>query len=272
MVVTREGHASHGQHGGGCPRRMAVTAAASFNGGEGVIKKNGICVLDRPICLCVHYELYYSMNVATVYVPMAIARRQQIDATVTRWYHCTTRCVRQAFLLGAGTFNRKEWIEDRLEELAQIFAVGVGGFSVMTNHLHVLLRLDPDVAQNWSDEEVTRRWGRLYPPRDKSRQPLPVTDAWVQDRLKDGPWVAKIRERLQSMSWFMKCLREPLARLANQEDKVRGAFFQSRFQCVAILDEESLLAMCTYVDLNPVAAGTAETPEASEYTSGAYRG
>ena len=173
----------------------------------------------------------------------------------------------RAFLLTAGAFNRKEWLEDRVQELAEIFAVGVGGFSVMENHLHVLLRLDPDVAQSWSDEEVTRRWGRLFPPRDKSRQPLPVTEAWVQDRLKDVRWVAKTRERLQSISWFMKCLKEPLARLANREDGVRGAFFQSRFKSVAILDEEALLAVGVYIDLNPVAAGIAETPEASEYTS-----
>ena len=122
---------------------------------------------------------------------MAIARYQQIDISVARWYHCMSRCVRGAFLLTNGSFNRKEWLEDRVQELAEIFAVGVGGFSVMENHLHVLLRLDPDVAQSWSDEEVTRRWGRLFPPRDKSRQPLPVTEAWVQDRLKDVPWVAE---------------------------------------------------------------------------------
>ena len=33
-------------------------------------------------------------------------------------YHCTTRCVRQAFLLEAGKSNRKEWLENRIEELA----------------------------------------------------------------------------------------------------------------------------------------------------------
>jgi hypothetical protein len=47
--------------------------------------------------------------------------------------------------------DRKLWIEHRIEELARIFAVGVGGFAVMDNHLHVLLRLDPDVAHDWSD-------------------------------------------------------------------------------------------------------------------------
>ena len=198
---------------------------------------------------------------------MTIARAHLIDPTVTRWYHCVTRCVRRAFLLGEGPDDRKVWIDNRLRELAQIFSVAVGGFSVLDNHLHVLVRLDSEVAGGWSDEEVVRRWGRLFPPRDRSRQPLPVSKDWVQWRLKDAAWVAKARARLQSLSWFMKCLKEPLSRLANREDKTRGAFFEGRFKSVAILDEESLLAVCAYIDLNPVAAGIAEVPEASAHTS-----
>jgi len=198
---------------------------------------------------------------------MAIARVHLVDPAVTRWYHCITRCVRRAFLLGEGESNRKVWIEKRLEELAQIFSIAVGGFSVLDNHLHLLVRLDPDVGVAWSDEEVVRRWGRLFPPRDKSRQPIPVSNAWVEWRLKDAAWVATARERLQSLSWFMKCLKEPLSRMANREEKVRGAFFESRFKSVAILDDESLLATCAYIDLNPVAAGIAEVPETSEHTS-----
>ena len=173
----------------------------------------------------------------------------------------------RAFSLGEGPHDRKGWIENRLEELAQIFAIAVGGFSVMDNHLHVLLRLDQEVADGWSDEEVVRRWGRLFPPRDKSRQALAVTDHWVQWRLKDPQWVATARQRLQSISWFMKSLKEPLSRLANRQDKVRGAFFEGRFKSVAILDDEALLAIAAYIDLNPVAAGIAEVPETSEHTS-----
>ncbi len=85
-----------------------------------------------------------------------------------------------------------------MQELADIFAVSVGGFSVLDNHLHVLVRLDPEVANGWSDEEVVRRWGRLFPPRDKARQTLPVSTDWVHARLKDAEWVAKTRGRLQS--------------------------------------------------------------------------
>jgi REP element-mobilizing transposase RayT len=198
---------------------------------------------------------------------MTLARAQLVDPSVTRWYHCITRCVRRAHLLGEGLVDRKQWLEDRLRELSGVFSIAVAGFSVMDNHLHVLLRLDPDVAAGWSDEEVIRRWGRLFPPRDRSRKPLPVTKDWVEQKLADARWVAQARERLASLSWFMKCLKEPLSRLANREDEARGAFFEERFKSVAILDEEALLATAAYIDLNPVAAGLAELPETSEHTS-----
>src|SRR4051812_12717553 len=105
---------------------------------------------------------------------MTIARAHLVDPTVTRWYHCITRCVRRAFLLGEGECDRKTWIENRLQELAEIFAISVAGFFVLDNHLHLLVRLDAELVKGWSDEDVVRRWGRLFPPRDRKRQPLPV--------------------------------------------------------------------------------------------------
>jgi REP element-mobilizing transposase RayT len=170
-------------------------------------------------------------------------------------------------LLGEGGSDRKQWIESRLQELADLFSIAVGGFAVLDNHLHVLVRLDPQRAGAWSDEEVVRRWGRLFPPRDQARQPLEVSQAWVEGRLKDEGWVATARLRLQSLSWFMKCLKEPLARMVNREEGARGAFFEGRYKSVAILDEEALLATCAYIDLNPVAAGLVAVPEAGEHTS-----
>jgi hypothetical protein len=93
---------------------------------------------------------------------MTIACAHLVDIATTRWHHCVTRCVRRAFLLGEGPLDRKEWIDQRLEELAKTFAVSVGGSSVMDNHLHLLVRLDPEIASGWTDEEVVRRWGRLF--------------------------------------------------------------------------------------------------------------
>ena len=60
---------------------------------------------------------------------MTMARTRLVDVSVTRWYHCITRCVRQAFLLGPddGNFDRKQWIDHRLKELGEIFAISIGG-------------------------------------------------------------------------------------------------------------------------------------------------
>jgi hypothetical protein len=79
--------------------------------------------------------------------------------------------------------------------------------------------------------------------------------------------VARYRQRLQDLGWFMKALKEPLARLANKEDGCKGTFWEARYKSIAILDEEALLATCTYIDLNPVAAGIAKVPKASPHTS-----
>ncbi len=200
---------------------------------------------------------------------MTVARSQLVDVAVSRWYHCISRCVRRARLLGEGGTDRKKWIEARLKKLDSIFAVSVGGFAVMDNHLHVLVRIDPEDAKAWSDADVVDRWFQLYPPRAANRKLLDgkQLEELKQQRASEAKWVAAARERLSSLSWFMKNLKEPLSRLVNREEKCTGAFFEGRFKSIAILDEEALLSVCAYIDLNPVAAGIAKAPEQSEHTS-----
>ncbi len=198
---------------------------------------------------------------------MTLARAHLVDPALTRWYHCVTRCVRRAFLLRKVRSTAKNGSITGSRNLRKSSPYPSAASRSWIITCICSYALDPDVAKDWSDEEIVRRWGRLFPPRDKSREPLPVTQTWVQWRLQDPQWVATVRERLQSLSWFMKCLKEPLSRLANRQDKARGAFFEGRFKSVAILDDESLLATCAYIDLNPVAAGIAKVPEASPHTS-----
>jgi REP element-mobilizing transposase RayT len=200
-------------------------------------------------------------------IAMTIARKVLVNPTVTPLYHCISRCVRRAFLCGEENSHRKQWIEDRLQELVNYFAIDVCGFSIMDNHLHLLLRLDLARAKAWTAEEVVRRWFLFCPPKDRYGKPVVVTAAWLAERAKDEAWVEERRRRLVDLGWFMKALKENIARRANGEDKCTGHFWEGRFRSVAILDAASLLATCAYIDLNPVAAGLAPTPEASAHTS-----
>ena len=100
---------------------------------------------------------------------MTTARSLLVDPESSRFYHCVSRCVRRARLCGIAPYNgkslehRREWNEQRLLELAEIFAVGIYAYAVMSNHVHVVLRIDPRAAAMWTNEEVAIRWIRLFP-------------------------------------------------------------------------------------------------------------
>ena len=203
-----------------------------------------------------------------------IRRRFLLDPAEVGVYHCINRCVRRSFLCGNDPVSgqcydhRKRWIQDRIQFLAGQFGVDVLGFAVMSNHIHVILRNRPDIVQNWSDTDLARRWWNLFPKRrDNDGNALEPTDAELQMITLDAERLAAIRQQLSSVSWFMRCLVEPIARSANREDQCRGRFWEGRYKCVPILDESALAACMAYVDLNPIRARIAQTPETSPFTS-----
>ena len=94
---------------------------------------------------------------------MPYPRSSLVSPDATPWYHVISRCVRRAFLCGEDTVtgrnyeHRRGWIVERLEELAEVFAIDVAAYAVMSNHAHLVVRVDAERAQEWSQEEVLRR-------------------------------------------------------------------------------------------------------------------
>ena len=203
---------------------------------------------------------------------MATARRLLVDPGSSGVFHCTSRCVRRAFLCGRDNYSgrdyehRRGWIRDRLRELAGLYAVEVHSYSVMSNHLHVVVRTLPRLVAGWADEEVARRWLSLFPGRGGRKGQSPGEDE-IRALCEDSGKLASCRKRLANLSWFMRCLKEPIARRANREDDCSGRFWEGRFKCQRLEDAGAVLACMVYVDLNPVRAGIAETPEDSAFTS-----
>lgn len=202
---------------------------------------------------------------------MGYPRAFTVDPDQPGFYHCVSRCVRRAWLCGSDPVSgrsfehRRAWIEQRLLSLAESFSVGLYAWAVMSNHTHVVLRVDPRLPHSWSDEEVARRWARL------DRRLESVSDLRVEERvrqlLRSPERIGEIRVRLGSLSWFMRYLNECIAREANSEDRCTGRFWEGRFKCQALLDDAAVAACMAYVDLNPIRAGIADELADSDFTS-----
>ena len=148
----------------------------------------------------------------------------------TPYYHVVSRCVRRAFLSGIDHVtgqsyeHRRQWIEDRIRLLSSIFAIDIAAYAVMSNHYHIVVKICPEQTAQWSNREVLERWSCLY------KGPLLIQKALAGEELSDAEqdrvnWeVKRYRQRLKDLSWFMKCLNEPIARRANKEDDCTGHF------------------------------------------------
>ena len=204
---------------------------------------------------------------------MPQARYRLVDTATTPYYHCMSRCVRRAFLCGYDRFSgkcfdhRKQWILDQIKQLSSLFSIEVCAYAIMSNHFHLVLHVDVERAADWSTDEVIDRSMWLY------KGPI------VAQKYKTGESLSQLeqetlascvdvwRNRLADLSWYMRCLNETIARMANAEDNCTGRFWEGRFKSQALLDEAALVSCMAYVDLNPVRAGICESLESSEFTS-----
>lgn len=208
---------------------------------------------------------------------MTRPRASLVSPTETPYYHCMGRCVRRAFLCGydersgRNFDHRKALIVERLKLLTEVFAIDLCAYAIMSNHYHLVLRLDPARAALWSPREVASRWTRLFGGPDFLSSFLDHKPLAPHEEDLLATLCVKWRQRLADLSWFMRCLNEFIARQANAEDQCTGHFWEGRFKSQALLDETALFTAMAYVDLNPVRAGLADSIQDSDFTSAQQR-
>ena len=170
------------------------------------------------------------------------SRRKLLGRNRKGVYHCSTRCVRRAYLCGRDPVTKKDfshrrrWIINREEQLAGLFGIEIEFRAEMSNHLHLVLRTRPEVVKRWSNEKVVRRWLTITRLAKSMSDSLPSPDpVRFKTLMKSKNEIKRIRRRLSCISWFMSTLCENIARRANKEDGTTGRFWE--FKCrVSTLD------------------------------------
>ncbi len=204
---------------------------------------------------------------------MTRPRRQQISLDATPFYHVVSRCVRRAYLCGSDSStgrsyeHRRQQIQDDLLRLPSIFFIDVVAFSIMPNHYHLLLHIDRERCLAETPLSIAKRWHQLFKGTELSRKFIQKDPLEPHEKLALDTMIDTWRSRLHNISWIMKVLNEGISRRANAEDDCTGHFWESRFKSQALLDDKAVLSCMAYIDLNPVRAAMANTPEQSEYTS-----
>ena len=145
---------------------------------------------------------------------MTLPRSSLVSLAATPYYHCVGRCVRRAFLCGHDEFSgrsyehRRAWILERLTALSSVFAIDVAAYAVMSNHYHVVVKINADLASSWTMGEVLERWTKLFSGHPLVQRYLanPSMSSAELDKVK--AFVELYRTRLADLSWFMRCLNE----------------------------------------------------------------
>ena len=202
---------------------------------------------------------------------MSKARKLTINLKETRYYQCISRCVRQMFLCGTDESSknsfehRKQWIKNRMQFLSQHFAIDICSYAIMSNHYHIVLKVNINWLMSLSQQDIISHWSAVFTCKPKMRKLMFYKE---QNNHKEvNKIVREMRSRLMSISWFMSALNQNIAYRANQEENRKGRFWEGRFVSQPLLTESAILKCMAYVDLNPVRAGVAKSLEQCNFTS-----
>jgi len=164
-------------------------------------------------------------------------------------YHVVSRTALDGFPLKD---VEKDFMLDLIKRFSALYFTEILGFCLMGNHFHLLVKMIPE--DRFSDEEIQKRFERFY---GDSRA------------FADGQ-IPYLREKLSSLSEFMREIKVGFARYYNRRHNRRGYFWGDRFKSVIVDKGETLVNCLAYIDLNPLRAGLVDRPEEYRWNSLGY--
>jgi putative transposase len=168
-------------------------------------------------------------------------------------YHVISRMVRREFLLGP---QEREAFCGLLHQQAEFAGIEVLSFCVMSNHVHLLLRVPP--VESFSDSDLLARYARYY---GADKVPL---SAYSVEELRcilqeGGSFAASVRARILcrmgNLPAFMRELKQRFSIWYNHKHENQGTIWAARYKSLIVEDApETLTRVAAYIDLNPVRA------------------
>jgi REP element-mobilizing transposase RayT len=141
---------------------------------------------------------------------------------------------------------------DLIRRYSTLYLDGILGFCLMGNHFHILVKMFPE--HKFSDEDIQKRYEKFY----------------GDDAMFAPGWIPSLREKLSSLSEFVREIKVGFARFYNKRHHRRGYFWGDRFKSVIVENGETLINCLAYIDLNPLRAGLVERPEEYRWNSIGY--
>jgi putative transposase len=122
----------------------------------------------------------------------------------------------------------------------------------MGNPIHTLVRIFP--KHKFTDKDILKRY----------------VDFYGDERIYADGLIPSLREKLSSLSEFIREIKVGFARFYNRRHNRRGYFWGDRFKSVIVENGETLINCLAYIDLNPLRAGLVKRPEEYRWNSIGY--
>jgi len=180
------------------------------------------------------------------------------------FYHVYSRIVDKQLIVHEG---EKQFFHTWLRRLEAFCGVQVVTYCLMSNHFHILVRIPEKAAMPPLDEPTLRK---LLPLIYSGRQLSDVVqelDAACAAHDSGNPlWLRELLERYNArrhdLSSFIKDLKQRFTQWYNSHNARTGTLWEDKFHSVLVEgDENTLLTMAAYIDLNPIRANLVTDPK-----------